>query len=128
MKEKPYKFVVRLPMSMRDRIAESAQLYRRSMNSEIVARLQESFSGLGSNNQDSEQASEEFHDQLSNHASGSPSNHHSNQVHDRPGPGLNIHLERILRQQLDADEEQILQGYRQLGKAKRAALLKLLGD
>lgn len=132
MKEKPYKFVVRLPTSMRDRIAESAQLYRRSMNSEIVARLQESFSGLGSNNQDSKQPADEFHDQLSNHVSGTPSNHrsnhHSNQVHDRPGPGLNVHLERILRQQLDADEEQILQGYRQLGKTKRAALLKLLGD
>lgn len=85
---------------MRDRIAESAQLYRRSMNSEIVARLQESFRGLGSNNQ----------------------------VNDHPGPGLNAQLERILRQQLDADEEQVLQGYRQLSKVKRDALLKLLGE
>lgn len=128
MKEKPYKFAVRLPMSMRDRIAESAQLYRRSMNSEIVARLQESFSGLGGNSQASVHTSEELQHQHSNHHSNHLSNHHSNQIRDRPGPGLNAHLERILRQQLDADEEQILKGYRQLGKAKRAALLKLLGD
>lgn len=124
MKEKPYKFVVRLPMSMRDRIAESAQLYRRSMNSEIVARLQESFSGLGSNSQASAQIPLEPSNKFSNYSS----HHPANQIHDRPGPGLNPHLERILRQQLDADEEQILQGYRRLGKAKREALLKLLGD
>ncbi|MFP6835403.1 MAG: Arc family DNA-binding protein, partial [Pseudomonadales bacterium] len=46
MKEKPYKFVVRLPTTMRDLIAESAQHYRRSMNSDIVARLHHSFSGI----------------------------------------------------------------------------------
>jgi hypothetical protein len=46
MKQKPYKFVVRLPVDMRDRIAEAAQHYRRSMNSEIVARLEQSFSAL----------------------------------------------------------------------------------
>ena len=55
MKEKPYKFVVRLPMSMRDRINEAAKRYRRSMNSEIVARLQESFA-LGSSMQVHERA------------------------------------------------------------------------
>jgi hypothetical protein len=36
------KFVVRLPHGMRRRIAEVARLYRRSMNSEIVARLEQS--------------------------------------------------------------------------------------
>lgn len=36
------KFVVRLPHGMRRRIAEVARLYRRSMNSEIVARLEHS--------------------------------------------------------------------------------------
>ena len=36
------KFVVRLPHGMRRRIAEVARLYRRSMNSEIVARLERS--------------------------------------------------------------------------------------
>ncbi len=95
-------------MSMRDHIAESAQLYRRSMNSEIIARLQESFSGLN---------------QGIGHTMGN-----GNQINDHPGSSLNPQLERILRQQLDVDEEQILQGYRQLSKAKREALLKLLGN
>lgn len=37
------KFVVRLPEGMRDRIAEAATRNSRSMNAEIVARLQSSF-------------------------------------------------------------------------------------
>ncbi len=40
------KFVVRLPQGMRDRIAEAARQYRRSMNSEIVSRLERSLDGL----------------------------------------------------------------------------------
>lgn len=36
------KFVVRLPKGMRRRIADAARCYRRSMNSEIVARLEQS--------------------------------------------------------------------------------------
>lgn len=36
-------FVVRLPDGMRDRIAEEAKKNNRSMNAEIVARLQDSF-------------------------------------------------------------------------------------
>lgn len=47
-KLKVYKFVVRLPPEMRDRIAEAANNYRRSMNSEIVARLEQTFTGLPS--------------------------------------------------------------------------------
>lgn len=37
------KFIVRLPEGMRDRIAEAAKGNNRSMNAEIVARLQQSF-------------------------------------------------------------------------------------
>lgn len=36
-------FVVRFPDGMRDRIAEAAKNNKRSMNAEIVARLQQSF-------------------------------------------------------------------------------------
>ena len=43
MKEKPYKFVLRLPPEMREKIAEAARRYRRSLNSEIVSRLEQSF-------------------------------------------------------------------------------------
>jgi hypothetical protein len=37
------KFVLRLPMGMRDRIGAAARANNRSMNSEIVARLEQSF-------------------------------------------------------------------------------------
>jgi len=104
---------------MRDRIAESAQLYRRSMNSEIVARLQESYTGLGSNNPEANQETNPVNDQI-NHQ-------HTNRLEQR-SPALNVQLERILRHQLDADEYQISQGYRRLGKTKRDALRKLLCD
>lgn len=39
------RFLVRMPDGMRDRIAEAAKKNNRSMNAEIVARLEESFSG-----------------------------------------------------------------------------------
>ncbi|MBP8263296.1 MAG: Arc family DNA-binding protein [Pseudomonas sp.] len=48
MKQAPYssrtadKFVVRLPDGMRERIGEVARSHRRSMNSEIIARLEQS--------------------------------------------------------------------------------------
>ena len=44
-KEKPYKFIVRLPTVLRNQIADAAKYYRRSINSEIVARLERTFSG-----------------------------------------------------------------------------------
>jgi hypothetical protein len=40
------KFVVRLPQGMRDRIAEVAKQHHRSMNSEIIARLEHSLLDL----------------------------------------------------------------------------------
>ncbi|WP_044500568.1 Arc family DNA-binding protein [Pseudomonas saudimassiliensis] len=42
------KFVVRLPEGMRDRIAEVAKQHHRSMNSEIIARLEHSLLDLPS--------------------------------------------------------------------------------
>lgn len=41
------KFVVRLPNGMRDRIAEVARTQHRSMNSEIIARLEHSLENDG---------------------------------------------------------------------------------
>lgn len=41
------KFVVRLPRGMRRRIADAARAYHRSMNSEIVARLEHSLDSGG---------------------------------------------------------------------------------
>lgn len=97
MKEKPYKFVVRLPVAMRDLIAESAQYYRRSMNSDIVARLHQSFSGIP------DEATERG-----------------------LAPPLHDQLERLIRRDLSAEEEQLIRTYRRLSKEKRAALLGLL--
>ena len=51
---RPHRFVVRLPEELRDRIAEAAELYRRSMNSEIVARLDASFGREGGDSADVE--------------------------------------------------------------------------
>ncbi|MCL5042492.1 MAG: Arc family DNA-binding protein [Gammaproteobacteria bacterium] len=42
------KFVVRLPHGMRDRIADVAKQHHRSMNSEIIARLEHSLDDLPS--------------------------------------------------------------------------------
>ena len=56
MKEQPYKYMVHLPPYMRDLIAESARRYRRSMNSDIVARLQHSFRGLSDESKELELA------------------------------------------------------------------------
>ncbi|MNZ88220.1 Arc-like DNA binding domain protein [compost metagenome] len=42
------KFVVRLPEGMRSRIAEVARHYHRSMNSEIIARLEKTLAAEGS--------------------------------------------------------------------------------
>ena len=46
MKNPTENFMVRFPPELRNRIYEASQLYRRSMNSEIVARLDQSLRGL----------------------------------------------------------------------------------
>ena len=95
-KPPPYRFVVRLPADMKDQILEAARLYRHSMNSELVARLQESLEGLPQVRED-------------------PA--------DAP---LNLRLEQVLRSELSGDEAALLRCFRKLGNSKRAALLKLL--
>lgn len=47
------KFVVRLPKGMRSKIAHVSRLSRRSMNSEIIARLEQSFAVLESDDSNS---------------------------------------------------------------------------
>ena len=96
-KAKPYKFVVRLPMEMRDRIAEAANHHRRSMNSEIVARLEQSFSGLPT---EAEQQSIE--------------------------PPMQGTIDALLRRDLQDDERELVRTFRRLSGDKRRALLRLL--
>ena len=98
MKEPPYKYMVRLPPSMRDLIAESARHYRRSLNSDIVARLQYTFSGL-----------------------------RDTQEHPSLAMPLNDQFETLFRRELSAEEELLLKAFRRLPQDKRQALLALLG-
>ena len=96
-KEKPYKFVVRLPPEMRNQIAESAQHYRRSMNSDIVARLYQSFSALPNESSELDLA-----------------------------PPLHDQLDQMFRHELNNEEQRLIRTYRRLSKEKRSALQSLI--
>lgn len=96
-KEKPFKFVVRLPLELRHQIAEAAQYHRRSMNSEIVTRLEQSFSGLPGE------------------ATG-----------EKPDPPLHEAMESIFGRGRTPEEEQLVRAFRRLPESKRRALLELL--
>jgi hypothetical protein len=97
MKQKPYKFLIRLPLELRALLAEAAQHYRRSMNSEIVARLEQSFSAMP--------------DLV---------------AEQRLQPPLHADLERMFRRGISEEEERLIKGYRRLSGDKRNALLHLL--
>ena len=97
LKEKPFKFVVRLPLTLRNQIADAAKYYRRSMNSEIVARLEQSFSGIPSEVRE-----------------------------DSVTPPLHAEITSLFGRGLTGEEEQIIHAYRRLGAQKQAALLELL--
>ena len=97
MAHRPYKFVVRLPMELRDRIAEAATLYRRSMNSEIVARLEQSLTGLP------EEVGEAGIE-----------------------PPFFEHIETTFRRDLSDEEDTLVRAFRRLSERQRTALLELL--
>lgn len=91
------KFVVRFPKGLRDRIADAAGLYRRSMNSEIVARLEQSLSGLPD-----------------------PS------VERAIEPPFYPAVERMLRRDLTDEEELLVRAFRRLTRERQQALLELI--
>lgn len=97
MGDEVYKYLVRLPFPMRELLAESARYHRRSINSEIVARLHRSFSGLPGVEEQRALA-----------------------------PALHEEFERLLRRELSAEEEQLIRRFRGLSSGKRSALLDLL--
>jgi hypothetical protein len=92
-----YKYLVRLPIAMRELLAESAEYHRRSINSEIVARLHLSFSGLSGVEEQRALA-----------------------------PAMHEQFERLLHRELTEEEEQLIRRYRCLSNGKRNALLDLL--
>ena len=93
----PHKFVLRLPNELRSRIVEASKRYRRSMNSEIIARLEHSLHGLPGNS--SESAVE---------------------------PALFAHIETTFRGNLSDEENQLIYLFRRLSEGQRKALLELL--
>ena len=97
MADPSYRFVLRLPAELRDRIAEASKLYRRSMNSEIVARLEHSLSGVP--NQQTESAIE---------------------------PPFFPQLETTFRRDLSDHEDRLVRLFRRLSSGQRRALLELL--
>lgn len=97
MGEPSYKYLVRLPIPMRALLAESAEYHRRSINSEIVARLHRSFSGLPGVEEQRALA-----------------------------PAMHEQLERMLHRDLSEEEEQLIRRFRSLTGPKRQALLNLL--
>lgn len=96
-KQKPYKFVVRLPMPLRNQIADAAKYYRRSRNSEIVARLEQTFSGL---------PSQDLSEQLA--------------------PDMHQAYESFFGRSLEPEEEKIVRAFRRLTHEKKLALLELI--
>ncbi len=97
MSDLNYKFVVRLTTRMRDQIALAAKHYRRSMNSEIIARLEQSFGALP-----------------------------ENEVEEAVQPLFHARVEALFRNQLSEDEQCLVQSFRLLSKEKQVALLHLL--
>ena len=97
MADPSYRFVLRLPAELRDRIAEASKLYRRSMNSEIVARLEHSLSGVP-----------------------------NQQIESVLEPPFFPQLETTFRRDLSDDEDRLVRLYRRLSGGQRRALLDLL--
>ena len=96
LKPKPYRFVVRLPAAMKEELFDAAKVYRRSVNSEIVVRLQQSLQGVALLQDTAEP------------------------------PPLNPQLEQMLKPQLTEREATLLRAFRRLTGSRQDALLKLL--
>jgi hypothetical protein len=121
MKQPPYKYMVRLPVPMRDLIAESARHYRRSMNSDIVARLQHSFSGLGD-----QSAPTQFADEIGNETAADFTASRGDSARHGLAPPLHDQFEALFRRDLSEQEEQLIRSFRRLSATKRESLLALL--
>ena len=97
MNELTERFVVRFPVRLRARVGESARLYRRSVNSEIIVRLDHSLNGLPE--METERAIE---------------------------PPMFAAIERSLRGDLTDEEQKVVFGFRRMSAEKRKALVDLL--
>ena len=98
MKNPTENFMVRFPPGLRNRIYEASQLYRRSMNSEIVARLDQSLRGLP-----------------------------DQQFERAVAPPFFPEIECLLRGDLTPEESDLIRCFRRMSTEQRKALLELLG-
>ena len=96
--ERPRKFVLRLPPELHRRVTEAAGQYRRSMNSEIVTRLEYALNGISA---DADAAAVE--------------------------PALFPYLETTFRGELSEQENALIRLFRRLSTSQRKALTDLLG-
>ena len=92
-----HRFLVRLPLALHERVAEAAQRYRRSLNSEIVARLEQSVSGIP-----------------------------DDAVESGVEPPFFAHIETTFRRDLSDQENALIRAFRRLSQRQRKALLELL--
>ena len=92
------KFLLRLPDDLHTRIHEAAYHYHRSMNAEIVARLQHSLVGIPSAD-----------------------------VESSIEPAFFARIEEVFRRRLSDDENALIVQFRRLSPRQQAALLELLG-
>ena len=97
MADAPHRFVLRLPVDLHARVVEAATRYRRSVNAEIVARLEQSLGGIP---QDAAEAQLE--------------------------PALFPLLETTFRGELSDEENTLIRLFRRLSERQRGALLDLL--
>jgi len=97
MAKPTHNFVVRFPQGLRDRIYEASQMYRRSMNSEIISRLEQTLNGL---------PDQQFETSIA--------------------PAFFPEIERALRGDLSGEEKNLIFCYRRLSATQRKALIELL--
>ena len=97
MREPIDRFILRIPRRLRNNIFDVAKMYRRSVNSEILLRLEYTLNGIP--NQELEKALE---------------------------PAMFPQIERILRGNLTKEEEKLLICFRRLSSDRRKALMDLL--
>ena len=95
--EPPHRFVLRMPRDLHGRVLEAAARYRRSLNAEIVARLEHSLGGIP-----------------------------QEAVESKLEPALFPYVETTFRGDLTEQEDALVRLYRRLSASQRSALLKLL--
>ena len=97
MREQWDKFILRMPRRLRNNLFDVAKMYRRSVNSEILLRLEYTLNGIP--NHELEKALE---------------------------PAMFPQIERILRGNLTKEEETLVLHFRRLSSERRKALTDLL--